>query len=115
MRKSLGKSNINQELLKLNKTKHIKYIAFNKGIMADAPVSFRMKNKGFLLLFTLCIFLFLFCCKNNNVVLREANLNQILAEFHNPDSDRASNKKYPENSLAEIQYSHRFLKKEKLR
>ena len=98
--------------MKLNKTKHIKYIAFIKGIISDVPVSIRMKNKGFslLLLFALC--LFLISCKNNDIVLRESNLNQILTEFHNPDSHkvliaahRASNKKYPENSLASIQYS----------
>ncbi len=64
-----------------------------------------------LLFFTFVSSLF-FSCNNSEIVTSTGNLNQILAEFHNTSSQkvliaahRASNRKFPENSLAAIQHS----------
>ena len=64
-----------------------------------------------ILIFTFVSLIF-FSCNNSEIVSKPANLNQILKEFHNPASQkvliaahRASNRKFPENSLAAVQYS----------
>ncbi|MEN8117227.1 MAG: glycerophosphodiester phosphodiesterase family protein [Bacteroidota bacterium] len=60
----------------------------------------------------LFIFLLFWSCNSLTVENNPGDLKQILEEFHNPASQkvliashRAANKKYPENSLAAIQYS----------
>ena len=65
-----------------------------------------------LFLFFTFVSLIFFSCNNSEVVSNPTNLNQILKEFHNPASQkvliaahRASNRKFPENSLAAVQYS----------
>ena len=65
-----------------------------------------------LLLFSLFISLIFLNCNNGDVVTSPGNLTKILTEFHNTSSQkvliaahRASNRKFPENSLAAIQHS----------
>ncbi|MEN8248089.1 MAG: glycerophosphodiester phosphodiesterase family protein [Bacteroidota bacterium] len=64
------------------------------------------------ILLFLLISIIVISCKTVEFETNPSELNQILEDFHNPSSQkvliaahRASNKKYPENSLAAIKYS----------